>query len=288
MPKRKDDAGEESKSKKKAKVEATQSELVHPLAPGDSIVCPSNSSYTIGRTESGFYTCDCPEFKFKKQPATSKICKHMRELGISKAHQAAARKVNRTEGFSLTKKPLDAASKATLKELDLPALKAQLKANGMVQLKANGMIVGGKKNELVQRIIWCREQGCLPRCPKCGGGILKVSGKNFKCPGYMDDTTFKSCNYTTDGSDCTFVPWKQAVLTRWSDRDGRLPFFCHVAKSLEPAQVKPALADLPTYPTVTDALPRSLYAPSIATDNIYLGKDNLNTNEPAPDHFLIM
>ena len=49
--------------------------------------------------------------------------------------------------------------------------------------------------------------GCLPKCPSCGGGTLRVSyqsrsGHNgqghFSCPGYMDDDEVRA---VIDGLD---------------------------------------------------------------------------------------
>lgn len=39
---------------------------------------------------SGYYTCDCPAFKFKKGKVGTKVCKHIESLGIGVKEQQAA------------------------------------------------------------------------------------------------------------------------------------------------------------------------------------------------------
>ena len=34
-----------------------------------------------------------------------------------------------------------------------------------------------------------------PRCPKCSGGKLKERGTYIVCPGFMDDDTFRDCDF---------------------------------------------------------------------------------------------
>lgn len=72
-------------------------------------------------------------------------------------------------------------------------------------LDKNGQLKGGTKQELVERCVDGKLFGKLPRCPKCGGGVLRVvysskvghGGKGkFSCPGYFDDDHFVRCNYT--------------------------------------------------------------------------------------------
>jgi len=64
--------------------------------------------------------------------------------------------------------------------------------------------VSGTKGELVDRVVDGQMYGALPRCPQCGGGILRVTypsnfghnGQgNVKCPGYFDDTDYVNCSY---------------------------------------------------------------------------------------------
>jgi predicted RNA-binding Zn-ribbon protein involved in translation (DUF1610 family) len=54
----------------------------------------------------------------------------------------------------------------------------------------------GNKTELIERCADGKLLGSIPRCPECGGGRLrfdKVTG-DYKCPGYMEDVAFRSCN----------------------------------------------------------------------------------------------
>jgi hypothetical protein len=62
-------------------------------------------------------------------------------------------------------------------------------------LEANNQKKTGAKSELVERCIDGKLFGALPKCPKCGGGILRVTydakfghgGKGtYTCPGYFD------------------------------------------------------------------------------------------------------
>ena len=80
---------------------------------------------------------------------------------------------------------------AEYNQLPIPKLKELLALNE--QLK------GGTKGELIARIVDGKMYGALPRCPECGGGLLKVvyekkyghggQGK-FSCPGFYDDDTY--------------------------------------------------------------------------------------------------
>lgn len=90
--------------------------------------------------------------------------------------------------------------------LSLPELKALCEANA--QLK------GGTKPELVQRCIDGKLHGALPRCPQCGGGLLKVvyaqphghGGQGrFSCPGFHDGDAFQRCPYTA--TSAVRLPW---------------------------------------------------------------------------------
>jgi len=74
-----------------------------------------------------------------------------------------------------------------LNSLSISDLKARLKLNQQLQ--------SGTKKELCNRVADCAVNGSLPKCPKCGGGRLKASGSGYKCPGFMEDTTFINCDY---------------------------------------------------------------------------------------------
>lgn len=47
-------------------------------------------------------------------------------------------------------------------------------------------LVGGTKGDLISRIIDCKLWGCLPKCPSCGGGRLKVSLQPGLLPSLLD------------------------------------------------------------------------------------------------------
>uniref|UniRef100_A0A7S4J936 PARP-type domain-containing protein n=1 Tax=Prymnesium polylepis TaxID=72548 RepID=A0A7S4J936_9EUKA len=104
-----------------------------------------------------------------------------------------------------------AAAEACYSKMTIPQLKALCEANK--QLK------GGTKPELVERLVDGKMYGALPRCPDCGGGILKVyypNGKyghagqgKFSCPGYFDDDVWKRCSYTAESAER--LPWQDTV-----------------------------------------------------------------------------
>jgi len=89
-------------------------------------------------------------------------------------------------------------------------LKAMLKHNKMVQ--------SGTKDVLVGRVADCKMYGVYPRCPECGGGILRVRysphqfGHNgqgqWKCPGFMEDDEFQRCSYTS---------WDELERAKWKE-----------------------------------------------------------------------
>eukprot|EP00308_Calcidiscus_leptoporus_P017388 CAMPEP_0119386238 /NCGR_PEP_ID=MMETSP1334-20130426/95002_1 /TAXON_ID=127549 /ORGANISM="Calcidiscus leptoporus, Strain RCC1130" /LENGTH=203 /DNA_ID=CAMNT_0007407685 /DNA_START=61 /DNA_END=672 /DNA_ORIENTATION=- len=94
------------------------------------------------------------------------------------------------------------------------AAEAHYQAKTIAQLKAvlesNGQLKGGTKPALVDRCVDGKLFGRLPRCPKCGGGVLRVvyqskvghGGKGkFSCPGYYDDDHFVRCNYTANEAE---------------------------------------------------------------------------------------
>jgi len=80
-------------------------------------------------------------------------------------------------------------------------------------LRANDQLLGGNKQELVNRVLECLEYGCLPRCPTCARGRLKVKGGGYQCPGAMDDDVFMRCGATFTHADAPRVPWaKQGAI----------------------------------------------------------------------------
>jgi len=102
-----------------------------------------------------------------------------------------------------------AAVEAKYSKLSVPQLKELLALNK--QLK------GGIKQELVDRCVDGKMYGALPRCPECGGGLLRVvytqkyghGGQGtFSCPGFFDDDVFKRCPHTSNTADR--LPWHES------------------------------------------------------------------------------
>ena len=123
--------------------------------------------------------------------------------------------------------------------LSLPELKAVCEANA--QLK------GGTKPELVQRCIDGAQHGALPRCPECGGGLLKVT----------TPSRYTHCGYTYCGSTyygCTALLTMAILLySRWSTRSSMVT--AGRASSLAPASmtVTPSSAALTPLPARRDS-----------------------------------
>jgi hypothetical protein len=106
--------------------------------------------------------------------------------------------------------------------------------------------------------------GALPRCPDCGGGILRVrypskwghQGQgNFSCPGYYDDDTFRRCPFAS--TDVERPAWQDA------DKAGTPP-----AKSAPPAA--PAASHSAKKPKVASAPP----APPAAAPKVAMPGDD--------------
>lgn len=93
---------------------------------------------------------------------------------------------------------------------ELEAKYGALSVNELKELlRLNSQLRSGDKATLLERCVDAHLYGCLPRCPLCGGGTLKVAysqryghkgqGK-FSCPGFYDDDEYKKCSFTaTDG-----------------------------------------------------------------------------------------
>ena len=73
-------------------------------------------------------------------------------------------------------------------------------------LGLNNAIKSGAKQELIDRCVDGALYGALPRCPDCGGGVLKVTYPSkyghggegrYYCPGYHDGDCFLRCSFTT-------------------------------------------------------------------------------------------
>jgi len=103
-------------------------------------------------------------------------------------------------------KALRKAEKKRFHELvqDLQSLRVvDLKA----MLSHNAVIRTGNKADLIERVADCKMYGTYPRCPECGGGVLRVRysphkfGHNgqgiWHCKGYMEDDEFVRCNFRT-------------------------------------------------------------------------------------------
>jgi len=83
-------------------------------------------------------------------------------------------------------------------------------------LELNGQKKSGNKEELVERCVDGRLFGALPRCPDCGGGVLRVayaqkyghSGQGrFTCPGHYEDEGWITCGFKS--MDAERPPWKE-------------------------------------------------------------------------------
>jgi len=73
-------------------------------------------------------------------------------------------------------------------------------------LKMNDQSSSGSKQDLLEKVADGMLNGALPRCPKCGGGRLKVLGNMYICPGFMEDDEFKDCDFTS--MDIKRTAWK--------------------------------------------------------------------------------
>jgi len=190
-------------AKKEAKAKEPSPDLsaaANALAIGDTY---DAGEYTVTRTPSGHYSCNCKGFAFKKGKPDSKVCKHIEELGVTAKVQKAAGVHAKVSAKGASKRPkigsLDGEKKEELSNMRLDDLKALLRLNAQV--------VGGTKPELLKRIFDCVEYGCLPKCPTCGGGRMKSEGVLFRCPGFMEDTDFQHCGFTCDYTKLEFPVW---------------------------------------------------------------------------------
>ena len=78
-------------------------------------------------------------------------------------------------------------------------------------LRANEQIMGGIKEELIERCVDGELNGGLPTCPTCGVGRLKVSphDEHFYCPGYFDETAavYVRCEFRAAPDKVARNPW---------------------------------------------------------------------------------
>jgi hypothetical protein len=145
----------------------------------------------------------------------SRSASRSRSRSTSRTRKSAAKKEKKDKKAATPKKD-------TPKKKDAPKKSAKPKLNddqqeaidGMTvallkdRLKDNDQVTTGNKGEIISRITDCIVNGCLPRCPKCSGGRLKIRGNGYYCPGYHDDENFVHCSFTADKVDR--VPWKKA------------------------------------------------------------------------------
>ena len=75
-------------------------------------------------------------------------------------------------------------------------------------LLKNRQIRSGYKFELVKRCAEAKLLGGLSNCPTCMGGKLRfnIQTGEYFCRGFMDDDTFKNCNYTALTGER--IPWQ--------------------------------------------------------------------------------
>jgi hypothetical protein len=108
---------------------------------------------------------------------------------------------DKVKGKPLTKAQLAKISK---KEEELDGMSI----DGLkVALRANRQVTTGTKGELLGRVAEGMVLGAIPTCPLCSGGKLRFDQKTgiYKCPGYMDDDTFRPCHFK--GAEVTRVAW---------------------------------------------------------------------------------
>lgn len=193
-------------------VSGVRNEESEALAIGESVeVCSSSgmSFYLVSREGPNEWFCTCPARKFaKKDKATGERpdCKHILEIKAFEATgekpedvipaPAAVRAASGKTSADLASKPAGADGEGGGGTISFSGLKIpQLKD----LLRHNDQLVGGNKADLLARVVECYEHGCLPRCPECGVGRLKLtgaSGSRLTCPGGYDDDQYVRCFYS--------------------------------------------------------------------------------------------
>lgn len=66
-------------------------------------------------------------------------------------------------------------------------------------LKLNDQKMAGTKSEQIAKVAEGIVLGAIPRCPSCAGGRPHFDRQTslYSCPGYMDDSTFVHCNWSS-------------------------------------------------------------------------------------------
>eukprot|EP00301_Raphidiophrys_heterophryoidea_P027954 c990_g1_i1.p1 GENE.c990_g1_i1~~c990_g1_i1.p1 ORF type:complete len:373 (+),score=69.26 c990_g1_i1:1-1119(+) len=154
-------------------------------------------------------TCDCPGFQFSKSPKSCRHCKDVLQNSDKYADEIdAAKKKAQKAGnakSSGVSDPIKKKIKDQTKELQGAHTVDELK----VMCKANDQKCTGTKAELSARVADGLVLGRIPRCPSCSGGHPKfdLATGVYTCPGFMDDDTFKFCNWIGTFSDFKRLPW---------------------------------------------------------------------------------
>lgn len=91
-------------------------------------------------------------------------------------------------------------------DVDRPSLEARSKGDLCRMLSINKQSTTGRKAELVDRILDGMQNGALPRCPKCNGGVVRYCSetKSFVCKVRFPDR-MEPCGYST--SNVERMPW---------------------------------------------------------------------------------
>ena len=73
-------------------------------------------------------------------------------------------------------------------------------------LRRNNQPSIGTKDMLIDRIILCKKNGCMPLCTICGKSLLIFKNNKFICPGFVDENgIFIKCDFECDLP--VFVKW---------------------------------------------------------------------------------
>lgn len=175
------------------------------LRIGESIeVFSDNGSqcYTISREGPYEWYCSCPSRKFAKKDdsGVKPDCKHITRL--KEAYAETGEKPDGIVGAPKAIRNASGKSSVEASHADGEVVSFAGLTNSQLKelLRHNDQLLSGNKSVLVERVVDVYENGCLPRCPKCGIGRLKpagISGTRFVCPGGYDDDAYVPCRYET-------------------------------------------------------------------------------------------